>query len=119
MVRRSPQTHLRDRSGSVDVFGQVDANRYSALARVPVGQGAGSTSIHVKTRTQDGLFMSSPNTLVQGGLEILLYRSWPARSHSADEPGKPDLGSVPDPRRTADAGVRGGPSTVSKYMAKG
>src|ERR1700720_4474601 len=34
-------------------------------------------------------------------------RSWPARSHPTDQQGKPAVGSVPDPWRTLDAGVRG------------
>src|SRR5215470_10501673 len=46
-------------------------------------------------------------------------RSWPARSHSADEPGKPDLGSAPDPWRTADAGVRGRPVLRLEIYAAG
>src|SRR5438132_1398121 len=33
-------------------------------------------------------------------------RSWPARSHSTDEQGKPAVGRVPDPWRALDAGVR-------------
>jgi hypothetical protein len=42
------------------------------LARIQVGAGAGSTSFHLKTRTQDSLFMSRPNMLPQGGSEVLL-----------------------------------------------
>jgi hypothetical protein len=60
-------------SGAIDVFQQVDADTYAALTRVQVGMGAGSTSLHLKTRTQDSLFMSWPNMLPQGGSEILLF----------------------------------------------
>jgi len=35
--------------------------------------GTGSTSLHLKTRTQDSLFMSWPNMLPQGGSEVLLF----------------------------------------------
>jgi len=60
-------------AGSIDVFEQVDPDRYTAIPRVPVGKGAGSTSFHLKTRTQDSLFMSWPNMLPQGGSEVLLF----------------------------------------------
>jgi hypothetical protein len=60
-------------AGSIDVFEQVDPDRYTAITRVPVGKGAGSTSFHLKTRTQDSLFMSWPNMLPQGGSEVLLF----------------------------------------------
>jgi hypothetical protein len=60
-------------AGAIDVFQQVDPDRYTALARIPVGAGAGSTSFHLKTRTQDSLFMSWPNMLPQGGSEVLLF----------------------------------------------
>jgi hypothetical protein len=43
------------------------------LARVQVGAGAGSTSFHLKTRTQDSLFKSRPNGLPLGGSEVLLF----------------------------------------------
>ena len=35
--------------------------------------GSGSTSLHLKSRTQDGLYMSWPNMLPQGGSEVLLF----------------------------------------------
>jgi hypothetical protein len=60
-------------AGAVDVFQQVDPERYTAVARIEVGAGAGSTSFHLKTRTQDSLFMSWPNMLPQGGSEVLLF----------------------------------------------
>jgi hypothetical protein len=60
-------------AGAIDVFEQADPSRYTAIARVPVGEGAGSTSLHLKTRTQDSLFMSWPNMLPQGGSEVLLF----------------------------------------------
>ena len=50
-------------AGAIDVFQQVDPDRYAAVARIQVGAGAGSTSFHLKTRTQDSLFMSWPNML--------------------------------------------------------
>jgi hypothetical protein len=48
-------------SGAIDIFQQIDADHYSAIAHVAVGAGGGSTSFHLKTRTQDSLFMSWPN----------------------------------------------------------
>jgi hypothetical protein len=60
-------------SGAIDVFQQVDPDHYAAFAHVVVGAGAGSTSFHLKTRTQDSLFMSWPNVLPQGGSEVLLF----------------------------------------------
>jgi hypothetical protein len=60
-------------AGAIDVFQQVDPDHYATLARVHVGAGAGSTSFHLKTRTQDSLFMSWPNMLPQGGSEVLLF----------------------------------------------
>jgi hypothetical protein len=60
-------------AGAIDVFQQVSPDQYDRLARVPVGAGSGSTSLYLKTRTQDGLFMSWPNMLPQGGSEVLLF----------------------------------------------
>ena len=60
-------------AGAIDVFQQLDPDHYARLARIEVGAGAGSTSLHVKTRTQDSLYMSWPNMLPQGGSEVLLY----------------------------------------------
>jgi hypothetical protein len=60
-------------SGAIDVFQQIDADHYAAIAHVPAGPGAGSTSFHLKSRTQNSLFMSSPNTLAQGGSEVLVF----------------------------------------------
>jgi len=60
-------------AGAIDVFQQVDPDHYATLARVQVGAGAGSTSFHLKTRTQDSLFMSWPNMLPQGGSEVILF----------------------------------------------
>jgi hypothetical protein len=60
-------------SGAIDVFQQIDADHYAAAAHVAVATGAGSTSLHLKTRTQESLFMSLPNTLPQGGSEVLLF----------------------------------------------
>jgi hypothetical protein len=61
------------RSRYIDVFQQESADHYNAIEHVPVGAGAGSTSIHIKTRTQDTLYMSWPNMLPQGGSEVLLF----------------------------------------------
>ena len=60
-------------AGSIDILQQHDPDRYSVIANVPVGAGAGSTSLYLKTRTQDGLYMSWPNALPQGGSEVLLF----------------------------------------------
>jgi len=60
-------------AGAIDVFQQVDPDHYTPLTRIQVGAGAGSTSFHLKTRTQDSLFMSWPNMLPQGGSEVLLF----------------------------------------------
>jgi len=60
-------------SGAIDVFQQIDSDHYAAFAHVVVGAGAGSTSFHLKSRTQDSLFMSWPNMLAQGGSEVLLF----------------------------------------------
>jgi hypothetical protein len=60
-------------SGAIDVFEQTDPDHYRATARIPVGAGSGSTSLHLKSRTQDGLYMSWPNMLPQGGSEVLLF----------------------------------------------
>jgi hypothetical protein len=60
-------------SGAIDVFQQVDTSHYSAIAQVMVAIGAGSNSFHLKSRSQDSLFMSWPNMLSQGGSEILLF----------------------------------------------
>jgi hypothetical protein len=60
-------------AGAIDVFEQTSPDEYSRLARVPVGAGSGSTSLYMKTRTQESLFMSWPNMLPQGGSEVLLF----------------------------------------------
>jgi DNA-binding beta-propeller fold protein YncE len=60
-------------AGFIDVFQAEDPDRATAIARIPVGAGSGSTSLHVKTRTQDSLYMSWPNMLPQGGSEVLLF----------------------------------------------
>jgi hypothetical protein len=60
-------------AGAIDVFQQLDPDRYAAAAHIEVGAGAGSTSFHLKTRTQDSLYMSWPNMLTQGGSEVLLF----------------------------------------------
>ena len=52
---------------------EVDPDQYTAIAHVVVDAGAGSTSFHLKSRTQDGLFMSWPNMLSQGGSEVFLF----------------------------------------------
>jgi hypothetical protein len=60
-------------SGAIDVFEEVDPDHYVAIAHVIVDAGAGSTSLHLKSRTQDALYMSLPNLLPQGGSEVLLF----------------------------------------------
>ena len=60
-------------AGFIDVFQAEERGRYTAIAHIPVGAGAGSTSFHIKTRTQDSLYMSWPNMLPQGGSEVLLF----------------------------------------------
>jgi hypothetical protein len=60
-------------SGAIDVFEQSDPDHYLATVRIPIGAGSGSTSLHLKSRTQDGLYMSWPNMLPQGGSEVLLF----------------------------------------------
>jgi hypothetical protein len=53
-------------AGAIDVFEQTSLDEYNRLARVPAGVGSGSTSLYMKTRTQESLFMSWPNMLPQG-----------------------------------------------------
>ena len=62
-------------SGFIDVFQQVDPDHYTPIAHVPVGAGAGSTSLLLpESRTTEGtLYMSWPNMLPQGGSEVLLF----------------------------------------------
>jgi hypothetical protein len=60
-------------AGFIDVFQAEDPDRITAIAHIPVGAGSGSTSLHIKTRTQDSLYMSWPNMLPQGGSEVLLF----------------------------------------------
>lgn len=60
-------------AGAIDVFQQRDADHYASIARIAGAPGAGSTSLYLKTRTQDGLYVSRPNMLPQGGSEVLLY----------------------------------------------
>ena len=60
-------------SGALDVFQQMDADHYEAMARIPVGAGAGSTSFYIRTHIGTNLYMSWPNTLSQGGSEVLLF----------------------------------------------
>jgi len=60
-------------AGAIDVFQRVSGDHYVNIARIAIGAGAGSTSLRVKTRTQDSLYVSWPNTLPQGGSRVLLY----------------------------------------------
>jgi len=62
-------------AGFIDVFEQVDPDHYTSMAHVPVGSGAGSTSLLLPAgRTEEGtLYMSWPNMLPQGGSEVLLF----------------------------------------------
>jgi hypothetical protein len=60
-------------AGAVDIFQRISGDHYANIARIALGAGAGSTSLRVKTRTQDSLYVSWPNTLPQGGSRVLLY----------------------------------------------
>jgi hypothetical protein len=60
-------------SGAIDVFQEVDADHYALIAHFPVRAGSGSTSLHIKSRTQDSLFFSWPNMLPRGGSEVVLF----------------------------------------------
>jgi DNA-binding beta-propeller fold protein YncE len=62
-------------AGFIDVFQQADPDHYTRIAHVPVGAGAGSTSLLLpESRTTEGtLYMSWPNMLPQGGSEVLLF----------------------------------------------
>lgn len=60
-------------AGAIDVFQRTGGDRYANIARIAIGAGAGSTSLRVKTRTQDSLYVSWPNMLPQGGSQVLLY----------------------------------------------
>lgn len=60
-------------AGAIDVFQRIGGDRYANMARIAIGAGAGSTSLRLKSRTQDSLYVSSPNTLPQGGSQVLLY----------------------------------------------
>jgi len=60
-------------AGAIDIFQQHDSDRYSRIATISAGEGSGSTSLHLKTRTQDSLYMAVPNMLPQGGSEVLLF----------------------------------------------
>jgi hypothetical protein len=53
-------------SGAIDIFQQIDADMYALLPHVIVKAGSGSTSLHLKSHTQDGLYVSRPNMLPQG-----------------------------------------------------
>jgi len=60
-------------AGAVDIFQRISGDHYVNIVRIALGAGAGSTSLRVKTRTQDSLYVSWPNTLPQGGSRVLLY----------------------------------------------
>ena len=62
-------------AGYIDVFDQMDPDHYVSVGHVPVGAGAGSTSLLLPAgRTEEGtLYMSMPNLLPQGGSELLLF----------------------------------------------
>ncbi len=62
-------------AGFIDVFQQAAPDHYTRIAHVPVGAGAGSTSLLLpESRTTEGtLYMSWPNMLPQGGSEVLLF----------------------------------------------
>lgn len=56
-------------AGTVSVIHQLDRDRYRVIADVPTAVGGG-TSLYLKTRTSEGLYVAVPNT-PQGGSEIL------------------------------------------------
>ena len=56
-------------AGAVSVIQQLDPDRYQIIADVPTAVGGG-TSLYLKTRTSEGLYVAVPNT-PQGGSEIL------------------------------------------------
>jgi len=56
-------------AGQVSVVQQIDPDRYELIANVPTAVGGG-TSLYLKTRTFDGLYVAVPNTS-HSGSEIL------------------------------------------------
>ena len=56
-------------AGTVSVIQQKDPDRYELIADVPTAVGGG-TSLYLKSRTSEGLYVAVPNT-PQGGSEIL------------------------------------------------
>ncbi len=56
-------------AGFVSVIQQRDADRYALLANVQTAVGGG-TSLYLKSRTSEGLYVAVPNTS-QGGSEVL------------------------------------------------
>src|SRR5258708_5258704 len=58
-------------AGFIDVFQAEDPDRITAIAHVPVGAGAGTTSFHIKSPTPHMLYMSWPKMIPQGGPEAL------------------------------------------------
>ena len=56
-------------AGQVSVVQQVNPDRYQLIANVPTGVGGG-TSLYLKSRTFDGLYVALPNTS-HSGSEIL------------------------------------------------
>jgi len=60
-------------AGAIDVLQRTSGDYYANIPRIALGAGAGSTSLRVKSRTQDSLYVSWPNTLPQGGSRVLLY----------------------------------------------
>lgn len=58
-------------AGAVSVIQQRDPDRYELVAEVPTATGGG-TSLYLKTRTSEGLYVAVPNTS-QSGSEILFF----------------------------------------------
>jgi DNA-binding beta-propeller fold protein YncE len=56
-------------AGQVSIVQQIDPDRYELIANVPTAVGGG-TSLYLKTRTFDGLYIAVPNTS-HSGSEIL------------------------------------------------
>src|SRR5262245_51060678 len=85
----------------------------------PASAGLDDTALAEPARTDAGGSAGDYPSLAPGGLQGVLAlevakegraaedRSWSARAHSTDEPGKPDVGSAPDPWGAVDARLRG------------
>lgn len=57
-------------AGMVSVIQQKDPDHYQLIADIPTAVGGG-TSLYLKTRTSEGLYVAVPNALPLGGSEVL------------------------------------------------